>query len=486
MQRIFEGLEFVKIFLDDILVFSRDYSEHLKHLELVLRRLRKQNISINFAKSTFGKTEVQYLGYIIDNNGIRPNCNRVVKFRENLPQVGKISSKKLKSITGFIEWFRPFIKHLSQKLEPLNKKLRNAEKITWNYDDHAIVLGILENIQEDILLSRPETTKPFRLEVDASDVAIGGILLQSGKVIGIFSKSLLLAERNYTAMEREMLSVYRSIKHFHKIVYGSKVDIYTNHANLLHDTEDMGKRINKWKILMMEYDYTLNYHKGSKNVPADFLSRIYYVGSPNKPLDLTTISRAYTPDEIKNHKGNQRNIGGHIIFMYRHERVIIPKTLKEQVIWYVHDQLNHASARGIYLAIKNYISMESMERRIEETLKGCKKCQEYKTSNSRAGEYNFIETPKHPFERISSDIYGPLNGEEYQSKEEYKKFYLLTITDHFSRLTRIFLLTFIDTQHVLTKIKNWFEKQGTPKELITDNGRQFTSKELKGYLDKKR
>ncbi len=107
-----------------------------------------------------------------------------------------------------------------------------------------------------------------------------------------------------------MLAIYKALKHFHQIIFGSKIEIKTDHANLLHQSGDWSKRINKWKVLLMEYDYTLQYQKGTKNIPADFLSRLYSgrMLTQKGCWDLKEISLNYNSSELskfeKKVKGN--------------------------------------------------------------------------------------------------------------------------------------------------------------------------------------
>ena len=127
MVKILKPLKFVRVFLDDILIFSSTQKEHENHVVEVLDLLRKSNISINFEKSAFVKTSVNYLGKIISDKGIRPDISRVDAFALKIPEAGKITRKQLKSIMSFLEWFRPYVKDLSKKLYHLTNKTKKCK-----------------------------------------------------------------------------------------------------------------------------------------------------------------------------------------------------------------------------------------------------------------------------------------------------------------------------------------------------------------------
>ncbi len=484
ISKILSDMSFVRVFLDDILIFSQSITEHKTHLIMVLDKLKENNISINFSKSNFLQNEVKYLGYILGTDGIRPNLEKVVKFKEKIPNIGKITKKKIKSIIGFVEWFRPFIPRLSDKIYQFTQKTKKEADANWTQQDLNKLQEILEEISLEPVLTIPDTTKPFVLEVDASDYAIGGILMQNKKIIGMYSKTLLNAEKNYSIMEKEMLGVLKALKHFHKIVYGSSIKVFTDHAKLLHENEDLTKRITKWKVLLLDYDYTLDYQKGDKNIPADFLSRILAVkGNTESPFTLLKISQNYSKEEKE--VGDKRKVDGIDIFCDKKDRVLIPNVLEKEVLEYAHSKLNHASCRGIYLALKNYVNIKNLEEKAKEYLKNCVKCQEYNQHSTKLGTYQMMETPKVPFYTVSTDIYGPIKGHNYVSKAEYEKIYLLTMTDHYSRWTEVYILTNINTQSIIGKLSYWISKHGCPTKLISDNGTQYKSTEFEHFLNEK-
>jgi len=110
---------------------------------------------------------------------------------------------------------------------------------------------------------------------DASDIGIGGVLLQNGKIVGLYSKKLNDTECNYTTVEKELYAIIKSLEKFKNITWGNNINIYTDSRNILSLKEGYNKRIQRWKLLLNEYDYELIHVKGQNNAIADELSRSY-------------------------------------------------------------------------------------------------------------------------------------------------------------------------------------------------------------------
>ncbi|KAG0437017.1 Retrovirus-related Pol polyprotein from transposon opus [Dictyocoela muelleri] len=200
MENILKGVSNVFIYLDDILVFSENRTEHFKHLEIVLNRLIEAGVSINFEKSKFGLESVNYLGHVITSCGIKPEISKVETFEQR-----PIKTKKhLERILWFFNWFRPFIQNLSIKTSTLYDKLKNTKRyVNLNDEDRKIINEIFQVIKQQPNLHYPNFNLPFDLNCDASDKGIGSILLQQNKLIGYYSKKYSKTENNYTIVEKE-------------------------------------------------------------------------------------------------------------------------------------------------------------------------------------------------------------------------------------------------------------------------------------------
>ncbi|KAG0420195.1 Retrovirus-related Pol polyprotein from transposon opus [Dictyocoela roeselum] len=223
MTQIFGDLNYVKIYLDDILVHSQTLEDHIKHLRTVLSRIKKHDMSINFEKSNFCQEEIRYLGLVINKNGIRANTSEISALKIRPPK----TRKQLEKIIGLFNWFRPFVFNLSRKLIPLYDKLkRNNDKFTMTESDQKIVDDIINDIKRQETLFHPDINKPFNLKCDASNEGIGAILTQNKNLIGIYSKKFTKTEVNYTTCEKEALSIIMALQHS-KLFYSTQKFTYT-------------------------------------------------------------------------------------------------------------------------------------------------------------------------------------------------------------------------------------------------------------------
>ena len=270
MIGILGDLKYIKVFLDDILVFSANMHEHEAHLQEVFQRLHKNGCKINFEKSKFGKNQAKYIGFIIDSNGIRADIERVNYIRT---QKSPKTKKELQKLINFINWFRNFIPHCSIKIKPITDKLKNCKNITWNRNDKQVLEDIFQDIEKQIILSHPDYSKKFELYTDACVYRVSGILKQGKNVIGIFSRKLVNSEMNYTTTENEFLAIYPSVQKFRNIIFGARVDVFTDNRNIIFNNNINTSRIEKWKLGLYEYDLNFFHIAGEKNGGADFLSR---------------------------------------------------------------------------------------------------------------------------------------------------------------------------------------------------------------------
>ncbi|ORD99226.1 POL3 [Hepatospora eriocheir] len=271
MQQILNVLDFVKVYLDDILIHSENIDDHIQHYKIVLERLKNHNVKINFDKSKFIQYEVKYFGFIISNQGIKADIDKIDNIR-NLHEPQNV--KQLQKFLGFVNWFRDFLPDLSKILIPLTDKLKNNSKsFEWTKKDEIIRIKIFNLISKQVLLSHLDYTKKFELYSDVSDVGLSALLFQGNRLIATYSYKLLSAERNYTTVEKELLAIVKGIKHFKNMIWGYQITVYTDSKNLTYLDSPSNQRITHWKIALSKYDLTFIHVEESRNIAADYMSR---------------------------------------------------------------------------------------------------------------------------------------------------------------------------------------------------------------------
>lgn len=271
------------VYIDDVIVFGSTFEEHLKNLNTVLETLKKANLRIQLDKSEFLHSELEFLGYIITENGIKPNVKKIeVMNRYPEPK----SLKELRSFLGMVSYYRRFVKDFAKIAKPLTNLLRGERTSTSNRkislsDSEKRCFEKLKNIlSSDDILIYPDYKQPFILTTDASEFAIGAVLSQGevgkDRPIHFASRTLSRTEEKYSVPEKEMLAIYWSLQIFRNYLYGAKFMILTDHQPLTFalSPKNTNSKLKRMKAYLEEHDYKIVYKPGKANVVADALSRI--------------------------------------------------------------------------------------------------------------------------------------------------------------------------------------------------------------------
>lgn len=262
------------VYMDDVVIFSRSLQEHIHHIKIIFEELRKANLKIQLDKSEFLCKQVAFLGHIITPEGIKPNPSKVEAVQKfPIPK----TVKEIKRFLGLIGYYRKFIANFAKLTSPLSKCLRKGEKINIENPDYIEAFNICkELLQNAPVLIYPDFNKTFTLTTDASNVSIGSVLSQNNRPIAYYSRTLNSAERNYSTIEKEMLSIHDSCRHYRPYVYGRRFIIETDHNPLvwLSKIKEPNSRLVRWKLKLEEYNFEIKYRKGKENYVADALSRI--------------------------------------------------------------------------------------------------------------------------------------------------------------------------------------------------------------------
>ena len=273
------------VYIDDIIIFSKDEDSHFEDLDAIFETLNGANMKVQLDKCEFFKEEVEFLGFIVSHNGIKANPKKVQAIVE-FPYPNNV--KELRSFLGLSGYYRRFIKGYANIAKPLTKLLRGdggmisrteSCKRKIEMDDEAKhAVDNLKNalISQEVILSYPDFQKEFQLTTDASNVAIGAVLSQDDRPISFISRTLTESEEIYAANEKEMLAIIWALTHLRNYLYGSaKVIIYTDHQPLTYalSSKNNNAKMKRWKAILEEYNYEMQYKPGKSNVVADALSR---------------------------------------------------------------------------------------------------------------------------------------------------------------------------------------------------------------------
>ncbi|KAG1933522.1 gag-pol fusion protein [Pimephales promelas] len=225
MDQVLHGLsDFTSAYLDDIVIFSETWEEHLKHLQMVLRRIQEAGLTINPDKCALAKKEIEYLGYVLGNGVIRPQVGKVQAIKSfTLPK----TKKQVRSFLGLVGWYRRFVPNFSSRAAALTDliKKNGPNQIQWSEQAQRAFQDIQGALQESPVLHSPRFDQPFVLQTDASGVGLGAVLLQ-GEVgnyhpVAYISRKLFPREMRYSTIEKECLAVKWALDSLRYYLLGS-------------------------------------------------------------------------------------------------------------------------------------------------------------------------------------------------------------------------------------------------------------------------
>lgn len=331
------------VYMDDIIIYSSTLEEHLERLRNVFDRLRQSNFKIQPDKCEFLRKEVAYLGHLITENGVRPNPAKIDAI-QRFPQPK--NPKEIKQFLGLTGYYRRFVMDYSKIIKPLTNLLKKDVPFNFNESCVKAFETCKKFLTEAPILQYPKFDEEFVLTTDASAFAIGSVLSQGpvGKDLPIAyaSRTLNPAETRYSVIERELLAIVWSVKHFRPYLFGRRFKLVTDHKPLqwLFSVKDPGSRLSRWRLQLEEYDYEIIYKPGKKNGNADALSRITIntitVEDEIKTLTTPQKWQSYIENILINYE--QISHSNHSIFHKNHHNVIFampnnPKSSEDVRIW---------------------------------------------------------------------------------------------------------------------------------------------------------
>lgn len=307
MRTAMSGLQGISclIYLDDIIIFSKNLESHMEKLREVFDRLVEHNLKLQPEKCHFLRKEVTYLGHLISENSVKPDPLKTSAI-DNFPQPKNV--KGVQSFLGLVGYYRKFIKGFADIAKPLTSLLKKNNKFIWSEECINAFNKLKQAITSEPVLQHPNFSERFILSCDASNVAISGILSQ-GKLgeehpIAYVSRTLQPTETRYSTTEKEMLAIFWSIKQYRPYLYGNEFIVISDHKPLqwIFKTKDSTNRLFRWRLQLAEYDFIVLHKPGRHHTNVDCLSR--YVGDSNininSEMNIETFDKDIKRNEIKN------------------------------------------------------------------------------------------------------------------------------------------------------------------------------------------
>ncbi len=279
MQKVLSGVKSCEAYLDDVVVYSDSWEEHLATLRDIFARLSEASLTINLAKCEFCKAVVTYLGKQVGHGQIRPVEAKVTAI---LQYPAPKTKRELRRFLGMVGYYRAFCKIFASVVSPLTDLLSSSKTFIWSPACENAFEAAKDLLCFAPVLAAPEFTSPFKLEVDASAVGAGAVLLQEADrgidhPLCYFSRKFLKAQQNYSTIEKETLALVMALQQF-EVYLGSSslpIQVYTDHNPLtfLSRMSNHNQRLMRWSLIVQEFNLKIQHKKGADNIIADALSR---------------------------------------------------------------------------------------------------------------------------------------------------------------------------------------------------------------------
>ncbi|CAC5420078.1 unnamed protein product [Mytilus coruscus] len=276
MESVSAGLQWETciVYLDDIIVFSQTFDEHVIMLQSVFDQLYNAGLKISPKKCHFVQQEVNFLGHVVSSTGISPDPSKIDAVQDWLTPK---NVKEVRAFLGTCSCLRKFIQDFSKKAKPLHRLIEKNTIFKWTQYCEAAFHTLKEVLTMNPILVYPSPEKEFILDTDASGTGMGAFLSQiddnKEHVIAYYSKSFSKAERQYCVTRRELLAIVMAVKYFHYYLYGVSFLVRTDHGALtwLTNFKNPEGQLARWLEILGTYNYTIKHRAGPKHNNADGL-----------------------------------------------------------------------------------------------------------------------------------------------------------------------------------------------------------------------
>ena len=263
MNRIYRPYldQFVVVFVDDILIYSKGRAEHERHLQLALQVLRENQLYAKLEKCDFWLQEVQFLGHRVSKEGISVDPAKVeVVMQWERPK----SVFEIRSFLGLAGYYRRFIENFSRIACPMTRLTRKGVSFDWNDKCEESFQELKKRLTTAPVLITPVSGEKYTVFCDASRVGLGCVLMQRGRVVAYASRQLKKHEENYPTHDLELAAVVFALKLWRHYLYGESLEVFSDHKSLeyIFTQRDLNARQRRWMETLEDFDFSLQYHPG--------------------------------------------------------------------------------------------------------------------------------------------------------------------------------------------------------------------------------
>ena len=518
MSEILQGLNGVVCLVDDILVYGNTQEEHNTHLITVLQRIKDAGLTLSKEKCEFNQTHIKYLGQVIDKTGVHPDPDKVHAILKMKPPT---NIRELRQFLGMVNQLSKFSPFLADQSKPLRDLLSTKNQWVWEEPQSIAFNDIKTAISSSQVLGLYDPTNPTIVSADASSYGLGAVLQQRQnngelKPIAFISRSLSDTEQRYAQIEKEALAVTWASERFQDYLIGLHYTLETDHKPLVpllssKNLEELPIRIQRFRLRLMRFNYTVIHVPGKSLCTADALSRSPVNTGSHSDSKFQHETDAYVNPLIQNLPATDKRLteiqsqqdqdpvcqklkkycqdgwpdrssltgpckpylpvtnelcvaNG---LLLRGGRLVIPPNLRSDILNKIHT--GHQGITKCRRRAAQSVWWPGLTKDIEDKISKCPVC--CKLRSQHCEPLLTSPLPDHPWQKVATDLF------------EWRNSSYVLVVDYYSRYTELAKLSSTTSSEVIKHLKSFFSRHGVPQTVISDNGPQYSAAIFKEFAN---
>jgi len=485
----------LQIFIDDVCVGTKTWSEHLAMLSKLLELVEKANLKIKSSKCIFAAEKVTFLGHEISAEGIRQEQSKLSALTR-LPAPRDV--KEMRRVLGMLSYYRKFVPNFALIAEPLTRMTRKTTEFKWGTEQDSAFRQLITALKQNATLAHFNHEDPIMLKTDASRQGVAGILLQrqndDWKMVSCCSRRLSPSESNYGITDLEGLAIMYSVSKFRHYLLGKRFQILVDHCALcvLSKKAPNSARLKRWAIALSEFDMEIVYTKGNQHQDVDCLSRAPVDNETDEylenkvylvtPIDIPEWISAYKDIEAKElfQKAYDKLDDWKLIndVIYKNDKLYVPTEKRDELIRVTHmSNMNaHPGVQATRAKLAENYYWPNMVDDVMRIIKICPTCLAHKPERRKpAGQmesFEILEAGK----QVGIDCLGPL-------KETINgNVHIIVAIDMFTRYVDAKAVPDITAPSFTQYLSEYCGRYGIPHTILTDQSTTFCNEFVKEVM----
>jgi hypothetical protein len=489
----------LEIYLDDIITWASDDQELVDNLHKIFQRLREKNITLNPEKCKLGLNEIEYVGHVINEDGLTFSKQKLSKVADfQLPQ----SHKSLKGFLGLASYFRTHVKNLALLAQPLQTLItpyKPRKRLEWTNESISQFRQLQNAVINCPKIYFLQEELPIFVQTDASNYGIGAYLFQKSinastdktveLPIAFLSKTLNKTQLRWSTYEKEAYAIFFALTKWEHYLRDVHFTLQTDHKNLTYLNVELKQKVQRWKLAIQEYDFDIEHIPGRNNVVADGLSRYCEMPSETEQIvQLNQISAELLEAHRADIQQDNDNLPDNFLFIPEEMFSLIDNKYIDRipddiynVITRVHNsRIGHF---GIEKTLQKFNTLVSSEEQlsayqdlkykrkyISDFIRSCPCCQKMALLKTPIQTKSYTTATYGLWDQIAIDTIGPLP----ESAQGHK--HVIVFIDTFSRFIELIPIHDLTAETAATALIQIMGRYGIPHTVLTDNGTQFANK----------